>query len=744
MARKKGLYEKTPEKSEDERLRDAWLSILKKEEKANGKKRERAQKVVDVYADDRSESDTSSRFNILWSNTQVLHGALYSRTPKPDIRRRFLDKDPISREVATVLERSASFSIDSYDFDGTADVAIMDHLTAGYGQIRVRYKPYFDKGKKVPVTAEEDGTFLFGGEKIEPEIIDGQAMYAPDELVYQELSCEPVEWKKFRWDHLAKRWEDVNWCCIDHYMTKSELVENFGKIGKEVGLTHCDGEKSKSEADNTHALVHEIFDKKKRQIVMVSEGYKTGPIQVIDDELNLVDFYPFPKPLFASQTGGLFPKPDYLFYQDQSEELNRVTGRIDALVEALKVRGVYDSSFKEMANVLSSGDNDLTAVKDFAQRFNGKDLHSVIAFMPLEELAKVVAGLYQQRDQIKQTIYEITGISDIIRGSTDPNETLGAQELKGRFADMRLSRRRNRVNAFLRDIIRIKSEIIAEHFEPVTLQLMTGIDVNDQMLQIMRSDVLRSYKIDIESESTVAVDAAEEQKNRLDALGALTGFLEKAIPAVQGGFLQPEMAKELALFGIRGFKHSRQLEDVIERLGSQENDPSQLKSQLQQAQQQIQQLQQQLQQGSAMLQEVQKKAEGKEMEISAKAQSDSARLDAEDRRHAIDIQNDREKFAAEMQFKYEQEKRNAASVDREFEHKRQVDGLSAGGETLNTFAQALASITEMLSGTTQVLSEIVEKIRAPKPVVYDKDGRIVSVGDRQVIRGADGKVELLN
>src|SRR4030066_414638 len=141
MAKK--LYKKATEKTEAQKLRDAWISVLKKEAKANDKKRERAQKVEDVYADDRDDRDTESKFNILWSNTQVLQGALYSNTPKPDVRRRFLDKDPVSREVATVLERSASFVMDSYDFDGTADVAVNNHLVAGYGQVRVRYKPYF-------------------------------------------------------------------------------------------------------------------------------------------------------------------------------------------------------------------------------------------------------------------------------------------------------------------------------------------------------------------------------------------------------------------------------------------------------------------------------------------------------------------------------------------------------------------------------------------------------------------------
>lgn len=659
----KSLYKNKPEKTDDQKLRDKWMDVLEKEEKANGKKRERAQKVYDVYADERKDGDSESKFNILWSNVQVLSGSLYSKTPKPDVRRRFLDKDPVSREAAAVLERGVSFTLDSYDFDGTADSALTDYLVPGYGQVRIRYVPYFDKGQPVSVSPDEDGKYRFNGEEVEPEETDLGTVYTPDELVYQEITCEPLEWKKFRWDHLAKRWEDVNWCCIDHYMTKEELKENFGEIGSKISLTHSEKGEKKSEGDQSHALIHEIFDKKKRRIVVVSEGYKDGTIEVREDELKLTGFYPFPKPLFATQiSGSLFPKPDYLFYQDQAEELNRVTARIDKLVDALRVRGVYDSSFDELVNVLSAGDNELIPAKDFAAKLDGKDLSAVIATMPLEELAKTVAGLYQQRDQIKATIYEITGISDIVRGSTNPNETLGAQQLKGQFADMRLTKKRNKVNAFFRDIIRIKAEIIAEHFEPMTLQLMTGVEITEQIMSILRSDVLRAYKVDIETESTMAVDSNEEQKNRLDALTALSGFMQQVVPAVQAGLVNPEMAKELALFGIRGFKHARQLEDVIERVGSEGGDTQAVQEKLMQAQQQIQTLTQQLQQGQAMLQEATQKAEGKQAEIVAKTQIERERIQSEERQTAI--QENNKANIAQLQ---EETKRQIADLDRKFD-----------------------------------------------------------------------------
>jgi hypothetical protein len=622
-------------------LRDYWMARLEEEDKAHKDERDNAQKVIDRYRDDKRKE--GSKFNILWSNVQVLKGALYQATPKPDVRRRFLDPDKVSREAAAVIERGISFSVDAYDFDGTAGRVIDDYLLPGYGQARVRYKPYFQKVE--PFTAPPD-------DDEEPEGLDemGEPYVTRDEqLVYEEVTCESVQWDCFRWEPGKGKWEDVNWCCIDHYLDRASLKEQFGDVGGKVAFTHGPKNDDKGKNEKNLALVHEIFDKRKRKIIVISPGYKDGTIAEYDDPLNLSGFYPFPKPLFATQTAGnLMPIPDFHFYQDQADELDNVNERIDSLVDMLKVRGVYDASFEDLVNVLTTDDGKLTPVKDFAARFgDGRDLESVIAFMPLEEVAKVLVGLYEQREQIKGTIYEITGISDIVRGQTVASETLGAQQLKGRFADMRLNTRKTAVNAFFRDLFRLKAEILAEQFTPDTLRLMTGIEVTPDMDQMLKSDVLRAYKIDVETESTMAMDAEEEQRTRVEALTALTTFMQAAVPAVQAGLVPKELAKELALFAIRGFKKARPLEDVIERLsGENQESPEAMKAQLDQATQQVQQMQQQIQQGTAYIQQLEQQVKGKQVEAQAKAQTETAKIASEERIAAME--DSTKKYVAEL------------------------------------------------------------------------------------------------
>lgn len=157
-------------------------------------------------------------------------------------------------------------------------------------------------------------------------------------------------------------------------------------------------------------------------------------------------------------------------------------------------------------------------------------------------------------------------IADIMRGSSDPNETLGAQQLKAQFGSQRMKKRQRAVQKWIRDTYKLKAEILAEHFEPAILAEMTGQEVDDEVMQLLRSDKLRSYRIDIETDSTVFEDAEGEKKATTEMLTAVGGFLQQALPTIQQA---PELAPlcfEMLSIGVRTFKKGRELEDSIEQV----------------------------------------------------------------------------------------------------------------------------------------------------------------------------------
>jgi len=559
-----------------------WLDEIEREEKAHDKYRKKARQTEERY---NSDTNKKQEFNILWSNTKTTQSAVLSNTPKPDVRRRFLSDSKVEREVAEVLEKALSYSTDQYDFKGTLDKIVEDLLVTGLGVSRVHYKPFFTNVKSnidlEPKEIEDEFgvvtvRYYNDSEEILKEKVQFNDSGDPffegfeEKKTFEEVYTSQVPWAKFRWQ-VAESWNGVAWAAIDHMLTRQELVSQFGlEMGESIPLLYStDGkQRNKDAKQGSHALVYEIFDKRARKYRYLAQGMQ-GFIKIVDDPLKLEGFYPFPEPLMDNvKSGDLVPKPEYYFYEVQALELELISRRLTKLTAQLKYRGIYDSSFPGLGDLANGEDGDLKAVDDFKNKFPKGRLEDVIAFMPLEELIRVITSLSQRREEVKQTIYEIIGISDIIRGVSKASETLGAQEIKKQFAGLRINQRQQRVERFIRDIYRIKSEIIAENFSADTLTLMTGTQVTDEMLEIMQNDLLRSYKIDVETDSTVFQDSKEEQKNRVDALSAITSFMQQAFPLIQAGFLDPEIAKEMVLFGIRSFKGARQLEDAIEAMGN--------------------------------------------------------------------------------------------------------------------------------------------------------------------------------
>ena len=587
---------------------EEWLKELKSEEKAHSEFRDAAKQVVERFEDEEDRDDT--KYNILWANTEVLHSAVYNKRPTPDIRRRFLDKDKAGKDAAEIAERCVTYALDSYDFDGTADVAIDDYLVAGLGQVRLRYKPYFEQGEapRVPLEVREAGfdenmnmTYgaYNGDEQVDDYMQDDYGHYMmgdPEEkLVYAEVTCEPVNWSKFRWEPCIT-WETCDWTAIEHYPTNKELVEMYGKkLAARIPMGYTDqGDKAETDDDHQRARIYEIFDRKERKNIEICEGLNEI-LKETDDPLTLESYYPFPKPLMATLKNGKFcPIPDFMFYQDQAMELDNITMRIDRLTDELKHRGVYDGSFTALANLEAAGDGEFLPIDDFAQRFNGTqgDLNKVIAAMPLDEIRAALVYLYEAREQIKQTIYEITGIADIMRGTSKASETLGAQQLKTQFGSMRISKRQRKVAQFMRDIVKLKVEIIVENFHPRVIQMMTGMELTEEAYQILTNDMMRSYRIDIETDSTITEDAATEKGQRIELVTAVTGFIEKTGPMVQAGMLPANLAKELLGFAIRGFKIGGAIEDALDEMGGDEGDPrmQEMQGKMQQFQQQVQQM----------------------------------------------------------------------------------------------------------------------------------------------------------
>ena len=728
-----------------------WKNELKQAKREDEKWVTRAKKIVRRYRDDRTASQVSKRYNVLWSNIQTMLPALYGKTPRAQVERRWKDKDPVSRTAATILERALQYEIDHCsDFDHAIKSAVLDRLLPGRGVAWVRFE------SKSVETIESDQ--MQESEDSAPEMEEGLTTKEPSVEMYAggtEVNVETtptdyVYWEDFRCTP-ARTWEEVTWCARRVYMAKEEVIERFGDEFKDITLTHeplgLDEMKKAgaTEADMEamkKAEIWEIWDKSSECVYWVAEGED----KLLDhkyDPYGLDGFWPIPRPLFATQTTDtLVPVPDYVLYQDQADEIDKLTNRISLLIEAVKVVGVYDASQAGIQRMLTEGfDNQLIPVDSWAAFSEKGGIKGTIDFMPLDQVLQALQACYNSREQAKQVVYDVTGLSDIIRGSSVASETATAQQIKGQYASMRLKRMQMDVAMFASELLRIKAQMMCDLYSPQNLIEMSGIkgtddgEFADEAIQLMKSEPIRSYRIEVASDSLVEFDEVQEKQSRTEFMTAFGVTMRDALPMVQQA---PEMAPligEVLQFVVRTFKGGRSLENALEATIEKMNAPkppagpspeqmqAEAAQQLEQAkmQQSMQSEQMKLQSAQQMEQmKSQMSAELEQFKAQQAIQLEQMRQDAETQRMAYRAQLEAETKLeiARMQTEAQAKPVNQFTVD-------------SGGKLDNiadTITQAAsqqgAGIAEAVSNLGQVaavLVNAVDEMKKPKRRVLERD-----------------------
>jgi hypothetical protein len=444
---------------------------------------DKSKAIIKRFRDERADKDNTTstrRMNLLWSNVQTLAPAVYGKTPEPIAERRYKDKDPVGRAASMILERALRYELEPSGFDASAKLSVQDYLLPGRGTMWVRYCPQFGE----PITVESDNDDETDDERSE-EYEDEDLR----ELVSEGLEVDYLHYEDF-YHSRARYWSEVEWVGKRVFMSRGALKKRFGqKIGEAIPLTHSPGGKdgghtntSTNDQEHTQAIVYEIWCEYDQKVIWIAKDYD-DLCDEKPDPLHLKGFFPCPAPLYATMTNNtLIPVPDFQEYQDQADEIDSLTNRISMLAKALKVAGVYAASEKNLARLLEEGtDNTMIPVDQWAMFAEKGGLAGVMSFLPIKEVAEVLVRLTEARNTSKQDLYEVTGISDIIRGQSDPNETMGAQKLKSNYASLRLKDRQDAVAKFMRDTICIMGEIIAEHFSPETLIQVSGAMFDDGM-----------------------------------------------------------------------------------------------------------------------------------------------------------------------------------------------------------------------------------------------------------------------
>ena len=584
----------------------AWINLLQESEDAFEAWNDHCDNLDKLYASlerlgspkgYNSNLVRSKEFQLFWANCEVIKPAIYAKAPIPVVVPKFKDRRPVYQQASEVMERCCTVAFDLTRINDLMLLVRDDVALIGRGVAWCR----FESGAN---------SSYYNHEKV----------------------CIDFKGRRDFLHSVSRNWREVTWVAAASYLTRSEARKRFHKYsGDEYQRADYKVDKESKNvggADNRErAKFWEIWHKGSRRVVWVAEGCE----DILDEDephLDLQNFFPCPKPAYGTlQRGSLVPVPDVMQYRDQLEEINLLTARIHALSDALEAKGFYPAGGAELAEAVQAAvaahtdGRLLVPIANWAAFGGTKD---IIVWMPIDMISTTITACVMLRKQIIDDIYQITGMADIMRGDTDPNETLGAQQMKAQYGTTRIRDKQQELARVARDLVEITSEIITEKFKGDTIvemsqtQLPTKAMVDrqmkqitdlmkqaqapqfqqqlqqnqqlgqvvqqkmqegqaqlqklqqqptiDQVLELLKDSRVKSFVLDIETDSTIMSDEMAEKAARTEFMQVMSNLLPQLSQMIAAEPKTAAFCGEMLKFATAPFRAGRTLDGAIDEL----------------------------------------------------------------------------------------------------------------------------------------------------------------------------------
>ncbi len=530
-----------------ERLGQKWLERIRLSEKREEDWAKDAKEAESAFlaGQDGSAGD-APEFNIVHSNVETIVPAVYNSAGKPDIRPRHNNVDPVAKAVSDILERSIMTMVDDHRMVAEVEGSAQDVFVAGRGVVRVKFdadvteQPVMDPMTGMaavdPMTGEPAMQQIVTGERVEYEV---------------------VSWRDFRMGP-ATRWKEVPWVAFQHRISQEAIDEM-----EDEALAALQPQPENTVKDED-AAVWEIWCRDTGNVyLIVHDSQKV--LSIKPDPLGLSTFFPCAAPVQPiTATGKMTPVCPYVVYKALAEELDVITRRIRGLTDVLKAKGAIAGDTGDMDKLAEADDGDIVPLADMENIMAQGGLERAIMWWPIDRIIQVIRELNAQREETKQAIYEITGISDIIRGQSAASETLGAQEIKTQWGSLRIKKMQRLIERQVRELFILTAEIISSKFSPETLQKLAGMPIPPEAMALLQKP-LDHYRIDVESDSTVRADLEGSRREMAEFLSGTAQFFSAMAPIVSQAPQSAGPIVEMYSSFARQFNLGRQAEDALDQ-----------------------------------------------------------------------------------------------------------------------------------------------------------------------------------
>lgn len=372
---------------------------------------------------------TDQKYELFWASLEILKPAMYAKPPRIVVGTRFQDANNTDKTVAELMERALNSEFERSDIDQVMLDVRDDLAIANRGVDWITYES--DDGKRICIEHLDRYDFLH----------------------------EP-----------ARKWTEVGWVARAAYMTRKELADRFrsrtGQAYEQADFVSRPNLDDGNDDGLEKAKVWEVWHRADDRVYWATEGVD---IFLDDDKphLYLPKGFPCPRPAYGTvQRRSLIPVPDYVRYEVLLDQINECTVKIYDLLERIRVVGLIPAG-GDIGNALqtafSENTNNMLIPVPSAQ-FGAAGSGGLVAWLPIDVIANTITGLIQARQQLFDDFYQLSGISDIMRGATDAQETLGAQRMKGQYGSIRIKDKVDELTRLARDTAVIAAEIMCDNY----------------------------------------------------------------------------------------------------------------------------------------------------------------------------------------------------------------------------------------------------------------------------------------
>jgi hypothetical protein len=315
------------------------------------------------------------------------------------------------------------------------------------------------------------------------------------------------------------------------------------------------------------AELDEIWCEEADKVFWVHKNDEKTIVQSGEPPINYEKFYPCSVISQSANPDSVIPVSDYTHVKDQILEVERLTSRVHGMVQAIRANGAYDSTLGTLVDQLFSGDLKMYPFNNWPSYKSKGGLANSIEMLNIEPYVNALRVLQDSRGQALEQLYETLKVSDLLRGTSEQYKTATANRLENAWSSMGLIVRQNMFTKFISDAIGNLGTIIASQFDQELLmetgdavQLLTPLvpppppapapdpnmppemqppppqpmdpmqvimSMEQQIMEFLRNEDQFNYRIQIASDSMVAIDYQQQQQEGQQLLSVAGEFFNQ-------------------------------------------------------------------------------------------------------------------------------------------------------------------------------------------------------------------------